>query len=109
MVFVTMSLLTGLVVALETEEGVLFAPLVQANHPRLLAIYTLREVLYADITCLGTLLFFHKKYKSGTAPQTSQIYQAISSSTPNYILECLNQALIRCSWKWSSCLSLQSV
>jgi hypothetical protein len=59
MVLVAMRLLAGLVFALQAEEGVLLAPLVETHHPRLLAVDALREVLNAHLTCLGTLLLFH--------------------------------------------------
>jgi hypothetical protein len=61
-VLVTVDLLARLVVALQTEKRVLLAALVQANHPRLFFVGTLREVfdLDRDVSCrTGVLLFFH--------------------------------------------------
>jgi hypothetical protein len=62
MIFVTVDLLAGFVIALEAEEGVLIAPFVEADHPCLFFVGTLREVLDLDGDVGGgprILLFFH--------------------------------------------------
>ena len=61
-VAVPVDLLAALVVALQAEEGVLLAALVEAHHPRLLLVQALREAL--DLLQqlgggLGILLFLH--------------------------------------------------
>jgi hypothetical protein len=65
-ILMPMHLLAGLVVTLQTEEGVLLTSLVEADHPRLLLIDALGEVLdFGDILsrALVNLLFFHVQTK----------------------------------------------
>ena len=62
MVLVSVDLLAALIVALEAEEGVLLAPLVETYHPCLLFVHALRKVLdfLEDLgRGLSILLFFH--------------------------------------------------
>lgn len=81
MVLVPVDLLAALVVALQAEEGVLLAALIEAHHPRLLLVHALREVL--DLLQqlrgrLSILLFLHSNTIMKPTKHTTTLPHAIN-------------------------------